>query len=113
MTLFTPLKRIGRIDRSFVEARLLYKVAFRAQSYIFTVSSGPPHLSATMAFIGGKGHTALIYIPHILLFCAFGIMLGGIAAQQVRNFALPPPHPLERALTPYAPPFPSKNAAKP
>lgn len=47
-----------------------------------------------MAFIGTKGHTALTYIPHLLLFCAFGIMLGGIAAQQVRASsaaALPSP----------------------
>ena len=33
-------------------------------------------------FLGSKGHTALIYLPHFLAFCSFGIMLGGVASMQ-------------------------------
>ena len=41
-------------------------------------------------------HSIIIYLPHLLAFCGFGILLGGIAAvQQVRiclatNFSLLP-----------------------
>lgn len=33
-------------------------------------------------FYGSLGHSVLIWIPHFLQFCSFGIMLGGIAALQ-------------------------------
>jgi hypothetical protein len=35
-----------------------------------------------MKFLGSKGHTALIYLPHMLAFASFGILLGGVAAMQ-------------------------------
>ena len=38
-----------------------------------------------MAKGGGMMHSIIIYLPHLLAFCGFGILLGGIAAvQQVR-----------------------------
>lgn len=33
-------------------------------------------------FLGSKGHTAAIYLPHLLVFASFGIMLGGLASMQ-------------------------------
>jgi hypothetical protein len=35
-----------------------------------------------MKFIGSKTHTLLTYLPHMLAFASFGILLGGIAASQ-------------------------------
>ena len=36
-------------------------------------------------FIGSIAHSALIYLPHLLAFGAFGVMLGGIATLQARR----------------------------
>lgn len=33
-------------------------------------------------FIGSTFHSVLIYIPHFLAFCAFGLLLGGVSAMQ-------------------------------
>jgi hypothetical protein len=45
-------------------------------------------VSITMAkFIGSIGHTALIYLPHLLAFGAFGVMLGSIAVLQASEWS--------------------------
>ena len=33
-------------------------------------------------FIGSRPHTAITYLPHLLLFASFGVLLGGLAAMQ-------------------------------
>ncbi|GAB4814472.1 hypothetical protein N2152v2_001518 [Parachlorella kessleri] len=56
-----------------------------------------------MAKGGGMMHSIIIYLPHLLAFCGFAILLGGIAAVQQRCGSVPTPDMAEYASMGYLP----------